>query len=139
MSDEWETPPDLFGWLQLSFDFTLDPCCRKETAKCEKYYTVEDNGIFQSWENERVFMNPPYSEIPTWVNKAVLEVEKNNCPLVVGLLPAWTDRLWFHEYIYPDRAEIKFLQGRVKFLMNGESKDAPTFGSMIVIWRSEND
>lgn len=134
MTDEWETPPDLFDKLNMEFQFTLDPCCRKETTKCNKYFTVEDNGIFQSWEGERVYMNPPYSEIPTWVNKAVLEVEKNNCSVVVGLLPAWTDRIWFHEFIYPDRAEIKFLKGRVKFLLNGEAQTTPKFGSMIVVW-----
>jgi len=135
MSDDWETPDDLFDELNLEFQFTLDPCCTPDTAKCEKYFTVEDNGIFESWEDERVFMNPPYSNISTWVNKAVLEVTQNNCPLVVALLPAWTDRIWFHWYIYPDRAEIRFLQGRVKFLMAGEIKESPTFGSMVVIWR----
>lgn len=137
MSDEWETPNDLFFKLNLEFEFTLDPCCRKETAKCEKFFTVEDNGIFQSWENERVFMNPPYSEIPTWVEKAVLEMRHNNCELVVGLLPAWTDRLWFHQFIYPDIAKVRLLQGRVKFLLNGETKTSPTYGSMVVIWNND--
>ena len=137
MSDDWETPHDLFAKWNMLFLFTLDPCSTKDTAKCKKYYTVEDNGIFQSWKGERVFMNPPYSEIPTWVNKAVLEVEHNDCDLVFGLLPAWTDRIWFHELVYHRAKEIRFLQGRVKFLLNGESQGSPIFGSMVVIW--END
>ena len=135
MSDYWETPKELFCKLNLEFGFTLDPCCTIETAKCDKYFTEKENGIFESWEGERVYMNPPYSEIDTWVNKARLEVLHNNCPLVVALLPAWTDRIWFHEHIYPDKAEIRFLKGRINFLLNGEKYTSPTWGSMVVIFK----
>jgi len=35
----WETPQDFFDKLNDEFNFTLDPCCSKETAKCDKYFT----------------------------------------------------------------------------------------------------
>ena len=48
-SNEWETPQELYDELNKEFSFTLDPCCTKESAKCIKYYTEEDNGLIQDW------------------------------------------------------------------------------------------
>ena len=55
----WATPQEWFDYLNLEFGFTLDPCCWPETAKCKRYYTPETDGLAQSWQDERVFMNPP--------------------------------------------------------------------------------
>ena len=134
MTDEWETPQELFNKLNLEFQFTLDACASDSNHKLEKYYTMEEDSYYQSWENERVFMNPPYSEIDKWVRKAHLEHRNNNCPLIVALLPAWTDRIWFHQWVYERKTEIRFLKGRVKFLLDGLPKTSPRFGSMVVIW-----
>ena len=134
-SDDWATPQPLFDKLNEEFGFTLDPCCTPETAKCEKYYTPVENGLIQSWENERAFMNCSYSDIPTWAEKALFETTKNGCELVVGLLPSWTDRAWFHNFIYPDKADIRFLPKRVRFVLNGKEGRTPNFASMVVIWK----
>lgn len=72
--DYWETPKALFDELNNKYHFTLDPCSTNENAKCKKHYTKETNGLLQSWNNEVVFMNPPYGkEISLWVRKAYLE------------------------------------------------------------------
>ena len=55
------------------------------------------------------------------------ELSKHN--LVVMLLPARTDTRWFHDFIY-NKAEIRFIKGRLKF---GNSKNSAPFPSMIVI------
>lgn len=46
---EWATPPDLFRDLDAEFHFDLDPCATPENAKCEKFYTIEDDGLAQDW------------------------------------------------------------------------------------------
>lgn len=38
---EWETPNSLFEELDKEFNFTLDPCCTHDNAKCKKHYTKE--------------------------------------------------------------------------------------------------
>lgn len=125
-SDEWETPWDLFIDLHCEFGFTLDPCATHENAKCEKYFTIEDDGLAQSWDGERVFCNPPYGrQISKWVKKA-----SESRGLVVMLLPARTDTVYFHDYIY-GHAEIRFLRGRIKF---GDGKSSAPFPSMIVVF-----
>lgn len=49
------------------------------------------------------------------------------------LIPARTDTRAFHDYIY-NKAEIRFIRGRLKF-GGGGSKNAAPFPSMIVIFR----
>ncbi len=70
-SSEWETPWKFFRELDREFHFTLDPCATPENAKCERYFTQEQDGLAQSWAGEVVFMNPPYGrEIAAWIMKA---------------------------------------------------------------------
>lgn len=77
-SDEYSTPIDFFEKLNAEFHFTLDPCCTEETAKCKRYFTKEDDGLNRDWQGETVFVNPPYSNISQWVEKAWKE-GRNNC------------------------------------------------------------
>ena len=124
----WETPQDLFDKLNAEFHFDLDVCALPENAKCEKYYTPEDDGLLQPW-NGVCWCNPPYGRtIGKWVQKAYETFAGGGT--VVMLLPARTDTKWFHEYIY-NKAEIRFIKGRLKF---GNSKNAAPFPSMIVVF-----
>lgn len=128
-SVEWETPQDFFDKCNAEFNFTLDVASTDENAKCEKHFTVNDNGLKCSWGGQRVWCNPPYSNLAEWIAKA--DAEKDNAELIVMLIPARTDTKAFHEYIY-HKAEIRFIKGRLKF---GGMKTSAPFPSMLVIWR----
>ena len=140
-SDEWETPQDLFDKLNKEFGFTLDPCATHQNHKCSKYYTIEDDGLSKSWKNEKVFVNPPYGRsIGKWVKKCYHEATHAT---VVILMPARTDTSYFHDYIYTEADEIRFLRGRLKFTNralpsnsdSGKHKVSPApFPSMIVVY-----
>ncbi len=134
-TDQWETPQELFDKLNKEFDFTLDPCADENNHKCKRYYTKKQDGLLQSWENERVFCNPPYGrEIGSWVRKCYLHSVEGN-GIAVMLIPARTDTKWFHEYIYNKKqVEIRFIKGRLKF---GRSKNAAPFPSMVVVFGNE--
>ena len=85
------------------------------------------------WIFDELNTNPPYGRnINKWIQKAYVESRKSNC-IVVGLLPARTDTKWFHDYIYPNKAEIRFIKGRLKF---GDGLNSAPFPSMIVIWKA---
>lgn len=76
-TNEWSTPIDIFNELNREFNFTLDPCSTKENAKCDKFFTIEDNGLLQDWSQDVVFMNPPYGrEIKDWIKKHMKKVKK---------------------------------------------------------------
>lgn len=129
----WATPSEVFDPLHAEFGFTLDPCATHESAKCERYFTEEQDGLSRDWGKERVFMNPPYGrEVYAWTKKARESAERG--ALVVGLLPASTDLAWWHDDIV-GRAEVRYLRGRVRFLTGGPYRASGFFASVIVIWR----
>lgn len=138
--DNWETPQALFDELNKEFGFTLDPCADDSNHKCNKYYTVEQDGLEEDWSGETVFCNPPYSRKTkinpgqmAWVKKCYEESKKGG--VVVMLIPARTDTIMFHDYIL-GKAEIRLIKGRVNFEIDGKkSKEPAPFPSMIVIYR----
>ena len=133
--EDWATPQDFFDKLNDEFNFTLDPCASKENHKCDKYFTIEQNGLLQDWSGESVFVNPPYcGKTGKWVEKAYAENMIGGA-YVVMLIPARTDTKWFHDYIYnKPNVEIRFIKGRLKF---GNSKNSAPFPSMVVIFRAK--
>lgn len=137
LSNEWATPTELFSVLNREFGFTLDPCATKETAKCRKFYTKEQDGLAKTWASETVFMNPPYGrEIGDWVKKAYNE-SKLGGAVVVCLIPARTDTSYWHDYVMR-ASEIRLIRGRIKFILNGSMKaQCAPFPSAIVIFANE--
>ena len=130
-NDVWATPQDFYDKLNKEFNFNLDPCALPENAKCEKFFTPEQDGLIQDWEGYTIFCNPPYGrKISEWVEKCYNESKKKNTTIVM-LIPARTDTRYFHEFIYHKAKEIRFIRGRLKF---GNSKNSAPFPSMLVIF-----
>jgi phage N-6-adenine-methyltransferase len=128
---EWETPPDLFKRYDDMYHFDLDVCATTENAKCKRFFSPSDDGLQQQWIGN-CWMNPPYGrKVDAWIKKAFESAQQG--ATIVALLPARTDCRWFHEYIWPGKARIEFIRGRIKFVMAGKNNSAP-FPSMIVIW-----
>lgn len=122
-TDLWETPQDLFDKLNAVYHFETDVCAVASNAKCERFFSPEDDGLKQEWGGV-CWCNPPYGrQIGKWVEKAA----KSNA-LVVMLIPARTDTKWFHDWCVP-YGKITFIKGRLKF--SGCDQHAP-FPSMIV-------
>lgn len=132
----WETPPEIFKPLNDEFRFTLDPCATHSSAKCDRYYTEDEDGLSKSWAGEVVFMNPPYGkEVYAWVKKARREAQIGGAT-VVGLLPASTDLSWWHEEVIAHPGvELRWIRGRVRFLTGGPYRASGFFASVIVVWR----
>jgi len=125
----WSTPQDFFDKVNNKYHFTLDACADTTNYKVRSYFSEKTNGLAQSWQNDVVWVNPPYGKtISDWIKKAHDECSIN-CTIVM-LLPARTDTRWFHDYIYgnPD-CSITFIKGRLKF--SGSKSSAP-FPSMLV-------
>ena len=145
-SDEWETPDDLFSGLNKVFGFTLDPCATTENAKCQKFYTMNDDGLNKSWEGESVFVNPPYGlTIGKWVRKCA---EESSHARVVLLIPARTDTKYQHEWIFPYAYALCFVNGRLRFTnrllpsydKSGNFKKSPApFPSQIIVYFEINN
>jgi site-specific DNA-methyltransferase (adenine-specific) len=134
-SDEWGTPQKLFDLLDRDVHFTLDVCATAANAKCGRYYTLAEDGLRQAWAPEVCFMNPPYSGVGEWVEKAIGEADKG--ATVVCLVAARTDTKWFWK-LQARASAILFLKGRVRFEGEGEGEPAGApFPSAVVLLEPE--
>lgn len=147
--DDRRTPPELFDPLHAEFRFTLDAAATAENTKLKRWCRTD--GLVESWRGERVWCNPPYSDIGPWVEKAWHELMKGGCECVVMLLPAnRTEQRWWQEHIEPYRdaasmvsriqLHVRFLRGRQRFDRPGWTKpakgDRPPFGLCLLIWEA---
>ncbi len=129
-TDDWATPQEFFDELDAEFDFTLDVCASDSNAKCGLYFTRDDDGLSQTWDTHRCWMNPPYGrEIKGWMRKAYGSSLEG--ALVVCLVPARTDTAWWHDYA-AKATEIRFVRGRLRF---GSAKHSAPFPSAVVVFR----
>lgn len=141
--DNLATTPEMFAPLHERFNFTLDVAALPHNAKLERFYTPDDDGLARSWAYERVWCNPPYSDIDSWVKKAWWEYQIG-VELIVMLLPAnRCEQGWWQRGIEPyrDRGQglrVEFLPGRPRFIKHGfdrvEPNQRPPFGCVLCIW-----
>lgn len=77
-SDDWRTPYRLFRNLHREFGFSIDGAATKHDTLLPRFTDDIHN---QSWDGERVFCNPPYSDTKTFLVKA------SEADLAVFLMP----------------------------------------------------
>jgi phage N-6-adenine-methyltransferase len=145
--DDRGTRAEYFDPWNARFGFTLDVAAAPHNAKCARFFTRDDDGLTQSWAGERVWCNPPYSDLYSWVDKAWQEIE--HAELIVMLLPAnRPEQRWWQELVEPFRDQLitgtdvqlrtQFLPGRMRFdrpdAVIGPKGDRPPFGCVLLIW-----
>jgi phage N-6-adenine-methyltransferase len=146
--DDRGTEPEYVRSLESRFGepFTLDVAAAPHNAKAPRYFTRADDGLQQSWAGERVWCNPPYSNLYAWVAKAWSEFE--NTRGIVMLLPAnRPEQKWWQELVEPKRdrpgspLRVEFLPGRMRFERRdktiGPKGDRPPFGCCLLIWEAD--
>lgn len=141
--DDRATTRQQWNPLHARFGFTVDVAASRANAKCERFYTRETDGLAQSWANEMVWCNPPFSDLAPWLRKAWGEHQMTRG--IVMLLPANRTEQPFWQLMvepYRDRSEspltVEFLPNRMRFLRPGQSvvgpHERPAFGVCLLIW-----
>ncbi|WP_112916485.1 DNA N-6-adenine-methyltransferase [Escherichia coli] len=132
-SDCWRTPSLLFRNLHREFGFSMDGAATEHDTLLPRFTDDIHN---QSWVGEKVFCNPPYSDIPSFLIKA------SEADLAVFLIPYRPHTTYWLRHIYSNNHchEIRILHRAVKYLPpaghNGLVIRSP-FASAIVIFRTE--
>lgn len=130
--DEWLTPPYIIKALG---EFDLDPCSPVirpwDTAK--NHYTINNNGLTKEWFN-RVWCNPPYSEVQHWLKKCAYH---NNS---IALTFARTDTEFFFKYVWNKAHSIFFVHKRICFYDVAGNKPKFKAGapSVLIAYGSDN-
>ena len=159
ISDEWQTPPEVFDYWNGIFSFTLDAAASHSNRRCDLYLTKEQDGLALPWGRHSVWCNPPYSRgsLGKWTAKAKAAAREG--ATVVMLIPSSTDTKWWHDNVWapPDigmhcgtswngglemlirdfeavRIGIHFWSGRISFLLDGREYDGARAPSAIVVY-----
>lgn len=117
----------MFVGLDSRFRFTLDGASSPGNALLPRHSTAENP---LSWAGERVFCNPPWSDIPAFVELAAV------ADLAVLLVPARCNSKWFHRALELG-AKPEFFQGRPRFRRDNEEKAGCPFDCCLLVWNKE--
>ena len=133
-SDYWRTPFLIFRNLHREFSFSLDGAATEHDTLLPRFTNDIHN---QSWDGDRVFCNPPYSDTKTFLLKAA------EADLAVFLIPYRPHTTYWLQHIFtnPLCHEIRILHRSVRYLppagRRGDVLRSP-FPSAIAIFKSES-
>ena len=99
------TPREFFGKLEAKYNFTLDGAASVKNALLPRFSSSRRP---RPWEGERVFCNPPWSNIPPFIELAA------TADLAVLLVPARTNCGWFHRALELG-AKPDYWEGKLNF------------------------
>lgn len=102
----WRTPRNLFDPLHAEFGFTLDGASEPGNGLLLRASTADAP---LPWKRERVFCNPPWSNIAPFLELAPA------AQLAVFLVPARTNARWFHRALELG-AKPRFFKPKPKFV-----------------------
>ena len=131
--EDWETPQLFFDELNKKYKFNWDLASSDANAKCANHFTVGDDSLSHDWSalEGNLWLNPPYGrDLKRWVKKAY-ESSLNREGVLVMLIPSRTDTSYWHDYIF-DKAQIKFIRGRLKFENGGVASQPAPFPSALI-------
>lgn len=154
VGDQWRSPEALWWGINSMFGpFVLDLFADSDNAKCEAFYTAEENALAQDWSARlaelkgAAFANPPYSRASkqdgvyiTGMRHIIAHAMKMREAggRYVFLIKSATGEVW-----WPEEADhIAFIRGRISFDLpswyrpaEGEPTESSAgFGAAIVVF-----
>lgn len=115
------TPRNLFIQLNRRFEFTMDGAASPDNALLPRYSSIEQQ---RPWAGERVFCNPPWSNIAAFIELAP------PAALAVLLVPARVNAKWFHRALALG-ARPEFFLGKPRF---GNCKWNSPADCLLLVW-----
>jgi phage N-6-adenine-methyltransferase len=112
---DYGTPQWLFDQLDAEFHFTIDACALPHNAKCNRYWSPEQDGLRQGWAGETPFWNPPFDDCGAWARKAYNESLRGVTS--VGLVPTRRQDYWFR--LGTENAQMRLIQGGILLFAGG--------------------
>ena len=105
----------------------------------DAYYTIDDDGLAQSWRG-KVWMNPPYASdlVGKFIEKLILHYRAQDVPEAIVLVNNATETQWFQTLAYHATA-ICFPQRRVRFWSPNGGIGQPLQGQAVLYLGSNPD
>lgn len=161
VGDQWRSPDAIWWGINAMFGpFVLDLFADASNAKCEAFYSAEDNALTQDWSARlaelrgAAYANPPYSRATQHDGQYITGMRHIMAHTMamrelggryVFLIKAATGEVWWPE----DADHVSFIRGRISFDLPEWYRPAPGqpsestagFGAAIAVfdktWRGE--
>ena len=123
---------DAFGRIDL------DPCAHEQSAvEARRKIILPDCGLAGQWSGRLAYVNPPFSAVVTWMERAATAWKNGEVQTVVMLVPARTDSETYQRRVSRD-ANTLFLAGRMRFESPQGLAWAAPFSLMLVVWGAQD-
>lgn len=154
VGDQWRSPDRLWWGINSKYGpFVLDLFADRDNAKCEAFYSAEDNALTQDWSARLAelhgagYANPPYSRASQHDGQYITGMRHIMAHTLamralggryVFLIKAATGEIW-----WPEEADhVAFIRGRISFDLpvwyrpaEGEpSESSAGFGAAIAVF-----
>ena len=137
LTDEMYTEPNFIGKIQSCVELDLDVCApsNRSTAVCAKAsITREQNSLIVSWSARTVWMNPPFSLVSSFAQKAAEELRCGNIQNLIFLhLSTSASAKWYQDLIGSQRHFILPIIKRLQFSPGGGPYREVRYGMNLTI------
>ena len=124
---------DAFGLIDL------DPCGHEQSAvEAKRRIILPECGLAGAWSGRLAWVNPPFSAVVKWMDRASAAWETGEVETIVMLVPARTDSETYQRRVSKN-ADTLFLGGRIRFESPQGLAWAAPFSLMIVIWGGDEN
>lgn len=106
-NDDVQTNETLLAWIWQEFAVDFDPC------PCPRPDGWDGLAPEAAW-GRRNFVNPPYSNIRPWLEKALQQLKEHERASVF-LIPVRSNSKYWRELVYPNATGIHFFPEKVAF------------------------
>lgn len=140
--DEQYTPAWLLNAVDAARPIDIDPCSdpgRGTPATTHIVGRDGADGLATPWTGH-VWLNPPYSDLTTWLNKARRELDLGRCELITALIPYRPEGFWDGTVWHPDNV-IGHFHRRITFENPRGTPASGTarFPSALVVMATDNN
>ena len=112
LSQEYETPDELFNILNNEFHFNIDICASEKNHKLDNYYSKNDDCFTKNW-NTTSWINPEFIRVKKFVKKAYEDSTKFGSTIVMLVLSK-TNTNWWRDYVMNSK-EVRFINQKLQF------------------------
>jgi hypothetical protein len=118
---DWNTPPKYIKLIKEMFgDVDLDPCSNESSmVDAKTKYILPINGLTESWDYKRIFVNPPYGRN---VENSNVQVTSESMPIgnmVLCEVNYNAYDTWLEPYIGWKFKVFRVTKRKVMFFMDG--------------------
>lgn len=160
LSDEWQTPIELFNYLDDKYRFFWDACCNMDNClsgyqkfnysddKYKDYLKNDMNELFKDHgtDSRSIFMNPPYSNPGPFITKAWEDAKHFKIVILVPTsilsckyMDILDTRRNTYERDWKRGVTVIPLNRRIQFVHPSKVKSSSPAGSMLLILDRRSD